>query len=168
MDEIRLITPSELNSVPGAVLIDVREPGEFAGDRLTGSVNIPLSRFEAEAVSLPRGRPVVLVCQSGRRSLEGAHRLAAMGFTDVRVLESGLSGVIGHAMEKGPGGGWAMERQVRMAAGSLVLTGAAVGHFLHPAGWLLSAGVGAGLVFSAATDTCTMARVLARMPWNRG
>ncbi len=60
-----------------------------------------------------------------------------------------------------------LERQVRIAAGSLVLLGAALGAFVHPAFVGLSAFVGAGLLFAGVTDTCGMGMALARMPWNR-
>jgi len=61
----------------------------------------------------------------------------------------------------------ALERQVRIADGSLVLLGTALGAFVHPAFRTLPAFVGAGLVFAGVTDTCGMAMLLARMPWNR-
>jgi hypothetical protein len=59
-----------------------------------------------------------------------------------------------------------MERQVRLAAGSLVLAGLAAGQ-RWPRARLLSAGIAGGLVFSALSDTCGMARVLAKLPHNR-
>lgn len=147
------------------LLVDVREPAEFAGERLPGSINIPLSRLEAEASGLPKDKPLVILCRSGRRSQDAAGRLSALGYSDVMVLVGGLACCQG--LEKGPGGAWAMERQVRMAAGSLVLLGLALSWAVHPALLCLSAGIGAGLVYSAATDTCGMAMILARMPWNR-
>lgn len=59
-----------------------------------------------------------------------------------------------------------MDRQVRLAAGSLVLTGLLAGQ-RWSAARVLSAGVAGGLVFSAVTNTCGMARILARLPYNR-
>ncbi len=59
-----------------------------------------------------------------------------------------------------------MERQVRFTAGAVVLTGLTLGR-LRPAFRLASAGVAGGLVFSALTDTCGMAALLARLPHNR-
>ncbi|MBI3289695.1 MAG: rhodanese-like domain-containing protein [Elusimicrobia bacterium] len=168
MGDIRCVTKADLGRLGGEpVLVDVREPGEYDAERLPGSVNVPLSRLAADAAKLPTGRPLVVLCRSGRRSTDAAEKLAALGFRDVYVLEGGLL-ACGDAVERGPGGAWAMERQVRMAAGTLVLLGAALGSFVHPAGWCLSAAIGAGLVFSAVTDTCGMAAVLAWMPWNRG
>ncbi|WP_405715769.1 DUF2892 domain-containing protein [Streptomyces xanthophaeus] len=60
-----------------------------------------------------------------------------------------------------------MERQVRLTAGSLVLIGLTLGPLVHPAFQLLAAGIGAGFVFSALTDTCGMALVLGLLPFNR-
>jgi len=62
---------------------------------------------------------------------------------------------------------WALERQVRLVAGALVLAGLALGLRL-PTARLLTGGVGTGLVLSALTDTFTMARILAALPYNRG
>jgi hypothetical protein len=59
-----------------------------------------------------------------------------------------------------------LERQVRIAAGALVFFGSALGYFVNPAWIGLSAFVGGGLVFAGVTDTCGMAMILARMPWN--
>jgi hypothetical protein len=56
---------------------------------------------------------------------------------------------------------------VRIAAGSLVVIGAAVGQFVHPGGFALSALIGAGLIFAGVTDTCGMGMMIAKMPWNR-
>ena len=60
-----------------------------------------------------------------------------------------------------------LERQVRIAAGSLVVIGVALGLLVHPVLFGLSGFVGAGLVFAGVTDTCGMGMMLARMPWNR-
>jgi hypothetical protein len=60
-----------------------------------------------------------------------------------------------------------LERQVRIAAGSLVLLGLVLGWLVHPYFLGLSAFVGAGLFFAGVTDTCGMGMLLARMPWNQ-
>jgi len=60
-----------------------------------------------------------------------------------------------------------LERQVRIAAGSLVLIGVVLAWMVHPYLIRLSAFVGAGLVFAGITDTCGMGMLLARMPWNQ-
>ena len=60
-----------------------------------------------------------------------------------------------------------LERQVRIAAGLLVVTGSALGYFVNPVWIGLAAFVGAGLAFAGITDTCGMGMLLARMPWNQ-
>lgn len=58
-------------------------------------------------------------------------------------------------------------RQVQIAAGSMAFIGAALGFALHPAFDVVSAGVGAGLMFAGITGSSAMARMLKVMPWNR-
>ena len=60
-----------------------------------------------------------------------------------------------------------LERQAWILAGSLVVIGAAVGQFVHPGGFALSAFIRAGLVFVGVTDTCGIGMMIAKMPWNR-
>ena len=94
--------------------------------------------------------------------------MEAAGFQKVVNIEGGTSAwlasnlptIIGNKMIS-------LERQVRIAAGLLVVIGVAVGQFAHPGGFGLSAFVGAGLVFAGVTDTCGMGMLIARMPWNR-
>ena len=75
-------------------------------------------------------------------------------------MECGLPVVRGKKMVS-------LERQVRIAAGFLVVLGALLGWFVDPAFVFLSAFIGAGLVFAGVTDTCGMGLMLAKMPWNR-
>src|SRR5690606_38705444 len=60
-----------------------------------------------------------------------------------------------------------LERQVRVTAGFLALLGAVLALTVHPYFALLAAVIGAGLMVAGITDTCGMAMVLARMPWNQ-
>lgn len=151
------------------LVVDVREPGEYASERIEGSRLAPLSTLEAAARDLPRDRDLYLICRIGNRAEDAAARLARLGYTRLHVVEGGLVAwaAAGHPVTRGERRVWALDRQVRFAAGSLVLLGALLALLVHPAFVLLSAGVGAGLVFSAVTNTCGLAFVLARMPWNR-
>ncbi|MFM7738517.1 MAG: DUF2892 domain-containing protein, partial [Planctomycetota bacterium] len=60
-----------------------------------------------------------------------------------------------------------LERQVRVAAGLLVLAGVVLGYLVHPWIFALSGAIGAGLIFAGVTDTCMMGNMLAKMPWNQ-
>ena len=98
------------------------------------------------------------VCQK----LEGA------GFTKITNVEGGTSAWQSAGLPVVEGKKvMSLERQVRIAAGALVVIGAVVGHFYNPVGYGLSAFVGAGLVFAGVTDTCGMGMIIAKMPWNR-
>jgi rhodanese-related sulfurtransferase len=165
-------TPAELREAIASgegQAIDVREPAEVAAERIEGLVPLPLTSFDRGAERLRTDQPVYVVCRSGRRAAAAGERLKALGHQDVRILQDGLIGwaAAGYPVEKGASRVWSLERQVRFVAGSLVLAGVLLAAFVHPWFVALSGFVGAGLVFSAVTDTCGMALVLARMPWNQ-
>ncbi|MFE0778097.1 rhodanese-like domain-containing protein [Streptomyces sp. NPDC058861] len=155
-------------------VIDVRTPGEFASGHLPGALSVPLDRIRdalPEIRAAAERGEVLVVCASGARSENACRTLAEHGVTAATLLGgTGAWAAGGHDLHR-PGGGprasWAMERQVRLTAGSVVLLGLLLGLLVHPAFQLLSAGVAAGLVFSAVTDTCGMAVVLGRLPHNR-
>jgi rhodanese-related sulfurtransferase len=145
-------------------LIDVRTPAEHGEIHIEGSDLMPLDRLAPEQV---RG-PVVLVCRSGKRAEQARQKLAAAGCQDLAVLEGGVLAWerAGLPVKRGRGA-ISLERQVRIAAGLLVLTGVVLGFLVHPAFFGLSAFVGAGLTFAGLTDWCGMALLLAKMPWNQ-
>ncbi|MGW6821176.1 rhodanese-like domain-containing protein [Streptomyces sp. NPDC055005] len=160
-------------------VVDVRTPGEYASGHLPGAINIPLDRITDSLPELRKaaepaegsGGALLLVCASGARSGNAARALTGHGVT-AGSLTGGTNAwsAGGHALEypaEGRRAVWAMERQVRITVGTLVLLGLTLGTFTHPAFLLLSAAVAGGLVFSALTDTCAMASVLGRLPVNR-
>ncbi|ANW21661.1 rhodanese-like domain-containing protein [Streptomyces clavuligerus] len=153
-------------------VVDVRTPGEYASGHLPGAHHVPLGDLDtalpALRVAAERGE-LLVVCASGARSAEACRRLAGNGVA-ATTLTGGTTGWVqrGHALHHPPAARapWAMDRQVRLAAGSLVLTGLLAGR-RRPVARVLSAGVAGGLVLSALTNTCTMARVLGKLPYNR-
>ena len=72
------------------LLVDVREPWEYAFCRIDGSLSIPLGEFASRQAELPRDRPLVLVCHTGRRSQHAAMLLAGAGFSQVFNLQGGV------------------------------------------------------------------------------
>jgi rhodanese-related sulfurtransferase len=150
-------------------VIDVREFPEFEAEKIHNSKLVPLSNFEKHADEIDHTKPVYIMCRSGNRAKQAANRLLKKGFTDIHVIEGGMQAwaEAGLPVVKGETKVWSLERQVRFAAGSLVLLGVLLSIFVHPYFIGLSAFVGAGLVFAAVTDTCGMAMILARMPWNQ-
>jgi rhodanese-related sulfurtransferase len=152
-------------------VIDVRTPVEFEEVHLDVARNIPLDRLTPELVrQMTHGSNAAfyVICQTGGRGRQACEKLAATGITHVMNVEGGTAAceAAGLPVIRGRKS-ISLERQVRIAAGTLVLIGSMLGYFVHPYWIALSAFVGAGLVFAGVTDTCGMGMLLARMPWNQ-
>jgi len=150
-------------------MLDVRTPAEVAAEHVEGTVCIPLDELDRridEVRSMP-GAPLVL-CRSGQRARKAMEVLRRHDIQGATVVEGGILAwtEAGGATRKGKGA-MSLERQVRIAAGSIVALGSLLGFVVHPAFHGLSAFVGCGLVFAGVTDTCGMGMLIARMPWNR-
>jgi rhodanese-related sulfurtransferase len=173
--EVPTISPRELNARheggQALDLIDVRTPVEFREMHATVARNVPLDALDPRAVWAarvgPADQPLYVICRTGQRGQQACARFLEAGYANVANVEggtlawaeSGLPVVRGRKAVS-------LERQVRIAAGSLVLLGLALS-WVHPIFLGLSAFVGAGLVFAGVTDTCGMGLLLARMPWNQ-
>lgn len=149
------------------VLIDVRSPHEFATENMPGARNIPLGELEKRWEALVEQPNLVLVCASGLRAEKARAILAQRGIA-AQVLEGGVKAWVQHSLplQKGTPGGISIERQVRIVAGSLAALGGFLAILVHPWFAVLSAFVGCGLVFAGVTDTCGMAILLAKLPYN--
>jgi rhodanese-related sulfurtransferase len=152
-------------------LIDVRTPVEYREVHVEIARNIPLDQLDVAAFLQSRNgsanEPLYFICRSGNRSQQACEKFLKAGFSNVVNIEGGTLACVkaGLPVIRGKKA-ISLERQVRIAAGSLVLLGAALS-FVHPAFIGLSAFIGAGLVFAGITDTCGMGLLLARMPWNQ-
>jgi rhodanese-related sulfurtransferase len=153
-------------------LIDVRTPVEYRELHVAAARNVPLDKLNPAALMQARNgsrdQPLYLICRSGSRGRQACEKLLAAGFTNVVNVEGGTLACVECGLPVVRGKNTiSLERQVRIAAGALVLVGALLGWQVHPAFVGLSAFVGAGLVFAGITDTCGMGMLLARMPWNQ-
>jgi len=107
------------------------------------------------------------VCRTGVRATVAAEVLARAGRRP-RVLEGGMVAwrrarlPMREGRKRLP-----VDRQVQLIAGTMVLTGVALGVFVNPWFLVIAAFFGAGLTFAGATGTCGLALILLRMPWNR-
>jgi len=166
------LSPAEVSTrlkAGKAHLVDIREPDEVAREHIAGAVSAPLSAFETADLTLLADRGVIFMCRTGNRTGAHRHRLAAGTRGEAFVLDGGLdawkqAGLPTSINAKAP---LEMMRQVQIGAGGLILAGAALGLWVHPAFWGLTVFVGAGLLTAGVTGFCGMARVLALMPWNR-
>lgn len=171
-----IITISEigklLNEGVSLNIVDVRTPAEFARIHAVGADMVPLDVLDAAAIATRRrnsDEPLYVICQSGGRAANAWKRLVDAGVQNVYCIEGGMNAweKFGLPVERGGSKIISLERQVRIAAGALVLLGLVLGLIIHPAFNGLSAFVGAGLVFAGITDFCGMAILLSKMPWNR-
>ena len=162
------ISPKELCDAlkKGAKTIDVRTPVEFREMHVDGAVNLPMDRLDIS--QFDKEETVYVLCQGGGRAGRTCAMFEAAGYNAVIKVEGGTLAceADGLSMVRGKKA-VSLERQVRIAAGSLVLLGAVLSHFVAAPWIALSGFVGAGLIFAGVTDTCGMGMMLARMPWNQ-
>lgn len=165
------ITPAQLDQLlaadPSLEVIDVRTPLEFGEVHATRARNLPLDTLKPD--DLPKDRPLYLLCRSGQRAAKAAEKIAAAGNSNAVVVEGGTLAWIdaGLPVVRGSRKIISLERQVRIAAGTLVLTGFLLGWFVNPYFFILSGFVGAGLIFAGVTDFCGMGLLIAKAPWNK-
>jgi len=171
------IHPKELKTIlesdSSAQLLDVRTPAEHSELHVPGVHLMPLDRLDAgklaTADGLSKSKPVYIFCRSGGRAKQAASKLEAGGFTQCHVVEGGTMAwaEAGLPVSRGKSRVISLERQVRIAAGFLVLSGVLLSQFVNPAFIWLSGFIGAGLIFAGSTDWCGMGMLIARMPWNQ-
>jgi rhodanese-related sulfurtransferase len=173
---ITTMTPYTLseskNQGKNVELIDVRTPVEYDEVHVAFARSIPLDQLDPAAVLRARDgsntEPIYLICRSGARGRQACEKFIAQGFSNVINIEGGTAACVeaGLPVVRGKKA-ISLERQVRIAAGSLVVLGAVLAWGVHPAFLGISGFVGLGLVFAGITDTCGMGLILARMPWNQ-
>jgi rhodanese-related sulfurtransferase len=170
------VTVRELNQLlaKGSTveLLDVRTPVEFSAVHVPGAKLVPLDELDADAFLKDCGagdNPIYVLCQSGGRARKAIEKFKRSGFDGCLLVEGGTQAWVdaGLPVNRGRAKVISLERQVRIAAGLLVLAGVVLGWFVHPGFFGLAAFIGAGLVFAGVTDFCGMGMLLAKMPWNQ-
>lgn len=151
------------------LLVDVREPGEYAGAHIPGAVLMPLSTFDPDQLPTDAHKIRVLYCRTGNRSEHAAQRLIDVGIEPVLHLAGGIEDwqhrdYPVYVRARAP---ISLMRQVQMIVGSLVLLGTMLGVLVSPWFLLLSGLVGAGLLYAGLSGNCMMALLLTRLPYNQ-
>jgi rhodanese-related sulfurtransferase len=171
VEPIDAVTTKNWLDAGTAVLVDVREPAEHAGEHIPGARLYPLSSFDPAQVPQEAGKKLVLHCVMGQRSAQAGQKLVEAGRTEVYNLQGGIQAwkEAGYPTERiiqahAP---ISLQRQVQIVAGSLVLLGTVLGVLVSPWFLVLSGFIGAGLVYAGLSDTRGMAMLLARLPWNQ-
>jgi rhodanese-related sulfurtransferase len=149
-------------------VIDVRSPSEYATGHIPGAVNMPMDQVQSRLPDMESQALIVLLCQSGQRARMVAGLLESCG-KELRILEGGTSAWIkaGLPVVATSATRWSLERQVRFAAGLLVLTGVILALTTNLYWIYLGGFIGLGLTFSGVSGLCPMGSLLGLMPWNR-
>ena len=174
---MKTITPAQLQSRIQSGeklhLLDVRTPAEHAEVHVPGVHLAPLDRLDPVQLAGEQGfakdQPIFVLCRSGSRAKQAAEKLEKDGFRECHVVEGGTLAwaEAGLPVNRGTSKVMSLERQVRIAAGAIVLCGVLLAHFVNPALMWLSGFVGAGLMFAGITDTCAMGMLISKLPWNQ-
>ena len=151
-----------------AFLLDVRGFDEFASGHAEGAACIPLPDLERRAGDLPTDRPVLVMCQSGGRSAIATERLRALGMDNITDVQGGFNAwrQAGLPTVKQTSA-IPLERQVRIAAGALVLGFSLAGFLVNASFFYGAALIGFMLTLTGALGICPMMSVLKLLPWNR-
>lgn len=158
-----------------SILIDVRTAAEYQAMHAHGARLVPLDEFDADRVmssledsGLGRDKPIYITCHSGRRAVQAAERLAERGYPNVAVVQGGIQAWASAGLPVVRGRQMiSLERQVQIALGVLVLMKVGLGFAIHDAFFLVLAALGLGLVVAGVTANCALARLIAKLPWNR-
>jgi rhodanese-related sulfurtransferase len=173
-EKFKVISVEQLQNLKheDKIFVDVRSPAEYRSMRVQGAVNLPLNSLTCEDVKKLVGDKqnpaIILLCGKGGRARKAAEILQAGSF-NLLVVEGGTNACVDANLpiEKDSGSTISIERQVRIGAGSLVCLGLALGFFVNPLFYILSAFIGAGLIFAGITDWCGMGLLIAKAPWNK-
>ncbi|MCA9132446.1 MAG: rhodanese-like domain-containing protein [Planctomycetales bacterium] len=157
-------------------VIDVRTPLEFRSLHAVVARNVPLDVLDPHAVMKerkgPPDQPLYLICRSGSRAAMACQKFIAAGYANVVNVDGGTTAwsEAGLPVNRGKNS-LSLERQVRIAAGLIVLTGGLLALLALPPlstiGAVVASACGAGLAFAGITDSCMMGMLLAKMPWNQ-
>lgn len=93
MTEVHNLDPQDVWAKLDAgeiALVDVREPHEFAAASIAGSINMPLSTFDPANLPVAEGKPVVLMCAGGVRSLRAIEAAQSAGVDVDSHLAGGI------------------------------------------------------------------------------
>ena len=168
-----MITPNDASALaekdPQVKFLDVRSVLEFNEVHIKDSINIPIDALPAKINELSQAKQsYILLCRTGKRSAMAAEMLTQAGILGVKVMQGGITRWRKEKLPVIKGEVTiSLERQVRIIAGSLMLSGIILFWFVS---WLfifLSIFVACGLIFAGITDNCMMGTLLMKLPYNQ-
>jgi rhodanese-related sulfurtransferase len=174
------VSPAQLNermrTGQSITLLDVRSPAEYRAGHVKGALSVPLDELDSTdlvnrtgVAGIGQETPLYLTCQAGLRAQQAAERLNEGGHHNLVLLEGGTEAWARAGLPmRGSANALTLEQQVQITIGALLILKVAFGFAVHELFFVLGALIGAGLITAGITRWCGMARLLARMPWNRG
>lgn len=165
-------TQVDFKDVPeNAIILDVRNGSEHSEIALKRKhYLLELGHFDAKEFIKNhhlRGEMVYILCHSGNRASIAAQKLEEAGYENVAIIKGGISEVAKDDNTVIVRNKISVERQVRMIAGGLVLIGSLAGLMVCKVWMLLPLFVGCGLFYAGISNSCAMANLLNKMPWNK-
>lgn len=153
-----------------AVLVDVREPAEYAALHIYGATLLPLPQISSSSLPACAGKKLVIHCQKGGRGQTACQKLLQENpALEIYNLEGGVQAwqAAGLATCSSRSLPLPIDRQVQLTIGLCLLISSVLGYFFSPLFFLLTGVFGAGLSFAGLTGHCGLATLLAKMPWNQ-
>lgn len=150
------------------VFLDVRTKCEYGGAHIEGVKNIPLDELKDRVGELKDYKAVYVQCGMGMRSKKACEMLEGAGMENVINVEGGLEAwkKCGLPLKKGKAG-LPIIRQVLIVAGGLIIIGVGLAVWVDFNFFWLPLLVGCGLFYAGVSGNCMMAKLLAKMPWNK-
>lgn len=153
-----------------AKIIDVRTIPEFQEKHIKDSINIPLGELNLKIneLNLKTDNHLLMMCHSGNRAAMAADMLIQSGFPNIKIVEGGML-----SWEKAnlpiikENGNISLERQVRIAAGTLILLGLAMTWLIAKFFIIIPIFICCGLIYSGISNNCLMAMLLMKLPFNK-
>lgn len=155
-----------------AVVVDVREPSEHIYQNIPGSRLCSLDTLN-DTYLQSTTKKVLLYCQSGVRSAHACRKILdeidLNSASRIYTLEGGLEAwkAMDFPIQTNEKSSLPLTRQVHIVVGLCVMTLGLLGYIVHPSFALGAAFFGAGLMNAGLTGWCGLAKIIARMPWNR-
>ncbi len=171
---MQAITPlalDELLQKGEAIVLDIRDEGEFNREHIPGALLLPAENIDAALQRTFSGKLGVFYCSSGLRTKDAESKIDASGLSDPMYLSGGINAwskqglpTVGGDARK-PSLSIPRQVQISIALILLLFAGLSLTGSIWPIYVII--GVGLGLLVAGLSGTCAMASIIMLMPWNR-
>lgn len=170
---INTIKPDELKKLienTHITIIDVREPSEYVAEYICGANLIPLSSFSKEKIP-ENSSKIVIYCRSGKRSANACQVLKNQDAEiDVYSLDGGIEGWKQAGYQVFSAGSipvLSLERQTQIGVGTIILLLLLLGTIFDTKIHFVIGLIAVGLIYAGLSGSCTLTKLLQKMPWNK-